>query len=129
MFKTVKKKKILIVDDEESFTHVVKLNLEATGSYEVCVENNSLAAIDTARKFRPDFIFLDIIMTGKEGSEIANELVGDSVLQSTPYAFLTATVTPEEVNTFRGTIGGHSFLAKPVDTQQMIQCIENRTKR
>ena len=32
--------KILIVDDEEAFTRIVKLNLEDTGNYEVKAENN-----------------------------------------------------------------------------------------
>jgi len=33
------KKRILLVDDEKSFTSLLKLNLEDTGKYDVRVEN------------------------------------------------------------------------------------------
>ena len=33
------KKRVLLVDDEKSFTNLLKLNLEDTGNYEVRVEN------------------------------------------------------------------------------------------
>jgi DNA-binding NtrC family response regulator len=33
------KKRILLVDDEKSFTSLLKMNLEETGHYEVRVEN------------------------------------------------------------------------------------------
>ena len=33
-------KRILIVDDEIGFTEMVKINLEAAGNNEVCIENH-----------------------------------------------------------------------------------------
>ena len=33
------KTRVLLVDDEQSFTNLLKLNLEDTGNYEVKVEN------------------------------------------------------------------------------------------
>ena len=35
------KNRILVVDDEPSFTRLLKLNLERTGQYEVRAENRS----------------------------------------------------------------------------------------
>ncbi len=36
---TMRKKRILLIDDEPSFTRMLKLNLEETGAYEVREEN------------------------------------------------------------------------------------------
>ena len=44
----MKERRILIVDDEVSFTNIVKLSLELNGRYEVCVENDPRSEI---RKF------------------------------------------------------------------------------
>ena len=60
------KKKILVVDDEKSFTHLVKLALSV---YEILEENDSLRALETARQFQPDLMLLDIIMPGIDGRD------------------------------------------------------------
>ena len=125
------KKKILLVDDEEAFTKVVKLNLDATGKYEVKTENKGARALESARGFKPDLIFLDIVMPDTEGSEVALQLKNDKDLKSTPIVFLTATVTPDEVGMGSSgrNIGGQTFLAKPVSTQQMMDCIERHARK
>ena len=56
------KKKILIIDDEEQFTQMVKLNLEGTGRYYVFVENNAFNGYKITKVVMPDLILLDIIM-------------------------------------------------------------------
>ncbi|HDN85610.1 MAG: response regulator [Candidatus Omnitrophota bacterium] len=124
----MEKKKILIVDDEEGFTQMVKLNLEETGKYEVIVENKGKEAIFTAKKFKPDLIFLDIVMPDTDGGEIMQKMHSDEDLKDTPVVFLTALVTEKEVKSQEGIIAGHPFLAKPVTTQQLIECIEKYSR-
>ena len=122
------KKKILIVDDEVGFTRVVKLNLDATGKYDVMVENKGAEALDAVQSFKPDLIFLDIIMPDVEGSEVARQIKADPKLKDIPIVFLTATVTRQEVGAGRGLIGGLAFLAKPVHVQDLVNCIEQYTR-
>ena len=55
-------RRVLIVDNDESTTHLVKILLEKTGRYLVFEENDSTRAHQTARNFRPDLIFLDVVM-------------------------------------------------------------------
>ncbi len=66
----MKKKKILVVDDERGFTKMVKLNLEANGNYDVKIQNNPLEALQTAVEFKPDVILLDVIMPDMEGPDV-----------------------------------------------------------
>lgn len=121
---TLEKKKILLVDDEEALTKLIKLNLEGTGRYIVHVENQGLAALEAARAFEPDMIFLDVAMPDIEGSEVAGYLKQDALLSRVPVVFLTATVTADEVSQWGGQIGGRAFLAKPASTQQIVECIQ-----
>ncbi len=118
------KRKILVIDDEEGFTRLVKLNLEKTGRFEVRVENDALTSLQTARDFQPDLILLDIVMPGKDGGEVLAELQQDPVLKDVPVIFLTATVTLKGVEAQGGFIRDMPFLAKPVDPKTLVRRIE-----
>jgi CheY-like chemotaxis protein len=116
-------RRILIVDNDKNTTHLVKILLEKTGRYLVFEENDSTKAHQTARNFRPDLIFLDVVMPDRDGGEIAAQIQADPELQNTPIIFLTALVTRAEANAGLH-IDGHSFLAKPINLQELIHTIE-----
>ncbi|MBN1586284.1 MAG: response regulator [Candidatus Omnitrophica bacterium] len=120
------KKKVLIVDDEESLAKMIRLNLEDSGRYEVQVETFGSKAFAAAKEFKPDIIFLDIVMPDLEGSEVAFQIREDSEIGRIPIVFMTATVIKEEIGP-DGRIGGHPFLAKPVGTEDLVRCIERFT--
>lgn len=120
------KKKILIVDDEKNFTRMVKLNLEATGQYDVMIENDAKSVLKTAQEYMPDLVLLDVIMPDIEGPDVLCQLRQHETFRHTPVVFLTATVTKEEVNSQEGFIGGHVFLAKPGSVSELVTCIERQ---
>ncbi len=117
-------KRILMVDDEPAITRMAKLNLERTGNYTVRTENHGTMAISAAREFKPDLIILDIMMPDLSGDEISARLKEDPVLSSIKVIFMTAIVTHEETEATNHAIGGQIFLAKPVNTAEMIETIE-----
>jgi putative two-component system response regulator len=116
---TMSKKKILLVDDESGFTRLLRLTLPA---YEIREENNPLKAVQTAQDFKPDMIFLDVIMPEADGGTIAAQMKEDPVLRHVPIVFLTAIVSKDEAKD-RQEIGGCEFLAKPVSRDQIAACI------
>jgi len=122
------KKKILIVDDEVQFTQIVKMNLEETGEFEVRVENRGKDALAAVKAFKPDLIFLDIIMPDVDGTQIAESLKDDVLLDEIPVVFLTALVTKEEILSGGENIAGRKFLAKPAMTSQIIKCIKENIR-
>ncbi len=122
------KKRILLIDDEAAFTRLLKLNLEQTGHYEVRIENRAKKALAAARQFRPDLIFLDIVMPGMDGSAVAAEIKADAMSKHVPIVFLTAAVLKEEVDREGGIIGGHPFLAKPISGEDIIEYLKKHLK-
>ena len=117
-------KKILIIDDEEGFTKLVKLNLELTGKYEVRVENKGEKGLIAAKEYKPHLILLDVVMPDLEGSEVAAQLKEDPATKDIPVIFLTAILTKKERKGECGLIGGRAFLAKPVSLKELLDCIE-----
>lgn len=114
------KPKILLVDDEVSFTKLTAMTLS---DYEICEENNSAMALETARKFNPDLILLDVVMPDFDGGDLAAQLRADPVLKRVPIVFLTAIVTEKETEK-RRLFGGYPFIAKPVTPEALAEHIE-----
>lgn len=116
--------RILIVDDEPAITRMVKLNLERTKNYVVHAENQGRMAITAAREFKPDLIILDVMMPDLSGDEISARLKEDPGLSNIKVIFMTAIVTHAETDAMGHAIGGQIYLAKPVNTEEMIATIE-----
>ncbi|MEI8355010.1 MAG: response regulator [Deltaproteobacteria bacterium] len=119
------KKKILVVDDEVSLTHMIRRGLEAKGNYLVMEENSGRRAITAARSFRPDIVLLDVMMPDLDGGSVAAIFAEDDDLKHIPIVFLTAIVTKEETQPTGSVIGRHTFMAKPVNLDDLLTCIED----
>jgi len=122
------KTKILIIDDETAITHMIKLNLERTGLYEVQEENEGKRALESALKFMPDLILLDVMMPDMSGDEVATLLKQNEKLKNTVLVFLTAIVTRDETANGHHKIGGNLFIAKPVKTEDLLCIISKLLK-
>ncbi|HHO68785.1 MAG TPA: response regulator [Gammaproteobacteria bacterium] len=121
---STRKTKVLVVDDESGITRMIKLNLEKTGDYEVWTVNEGCRAIEAARLFKPDIIFLDVMLPDLQGDRIAEQLREDEELKDIKRVFMTAIVTRDETADGGNEIGGNHFLAKPVKTRDIIRMIE-----
>jgi len=62
------------------------------------------------------------------GSEVAAQMKEDDDTKDIPVVFLTAVVGKEEVVQRGGVIGGHLFVAKPVDIKQLIEVIDENIR-
>ncbi|HSD11165.1 MAG TPA: response regulator [Candidatus Binatia bacterium] len=122
----MRKKRLLLVDDEEAFGRLLKLNLEEAGSYEVSVETDGTRAVASARAFQPDLILLDVIMPDTDGGAIGAEILADHELKKIPIIYLTAAISRKELRGPSGIVGGRLFVAKPVDKQMLVRLIEEQ---
>jgi CheY-like chemotaxis protein len=123
------KKRILLVDDEKSFTTLLKLNLEEMGPYEVRVENWAEDALAATREFKPDLVLLDIIMPRMPGGNVAALLQADPDLKNIPIVFLTAAVRKHQVEENEGIISGFPCIAKPASVDAIIETIEKYVRK
>ena len=117
------KKRILIVDDEGDLAWLLKLNLERTRHFDVAVETNPLAAVETARAFGPDIVLLDLIMPQCSGGELAAQLEAALAPGSVTIIFLTAALPASTADGAARRMAGYQFLAKPVAFPQLFDCL------
>ena len=117
--------RVLLVDDEAGFTTAVKLNLQATGKFEVEAINQGSQALAKALEFRPDIAILDIVMPDMDGGDVARQIRTHPQLQSVKILFLTALVKEGDVSAGNIVEAGEDvMIAKPVTADRLTQCIE-----
>ena len=116
-------RRLLIIDDEPQLTAMVRGAFAATGRYLIKEENRSLRALHAARHFHPDLILLDMLMPELDGSEVARQLRDDPALQDVPILFVTSLAANGVIGSV-GFLSGYSFVAKPFQISDLINCVE-----
>ncbi len=121
----MERKKILIVDDNKEICELIKEYLEMIDDFDVKTETSSSLAIATIHAFKPDLIFLDIVMPETEGPEISRKLFLEKDYRDIPVIFLTGIVTDHEIDKMSGYLDGRPCLAKPITLKKLVACIQS----
>ena len=113
------KKKILIIDDEESIRGVLKDSLEYEG-YNVMEAINSEEALRKARSILPDLIILDLGIPSIGGLEVCRILRKDEKTKTIPIIILT--VRSREVDKVIGLelLPNHTVTLSPPSHEPLI---------
>lgn len=122
-------KRLLIVDDDRDFVEAVSSYLEGNG-FTVFRAHDGAEAIRLAKLERPDLILMDIMMNERtEGFFTIHEIRRDPALKPVPIFVLSAFCTrlPDfEIPSSGGWLAHDMFLAKPVDTGELLDRIRQR---
>jgi len=119
--------KVLVVDDEEPILELLKYNLEKQG-YDVRTATDGQVAVDTAKKFHPDLVLLDIMMPRMDGVEACRQLRSIPELQNTFIVFLTA--RSEEYSEVAGfDVGADDYITKPIKPRALMSRISALFRR
>lgn len=116
--------KIMIVDDEEYNILVFRKFLQAAGFRNIVYTDDSTAAVEMAKRERPDVLLLDVMMPRVNGLEILATLVCDPRFRHLPVIILTASTERESKNTALS-MGATDFLSKPIDKADLIPRVRN----
>jgi DNA-binding response OmpR family regulator len=107
--------RILAVDDEPLYQHLLKVNLEKEG-YEVLTANNGEEALDMVSTRHPDLVIMDIMMPKLDGLTASERI---RQFSNVPIIILTA--RGEEQDRVRGlNIGADDYVIKPFSATELI---------
>ena len=113
--------KILYVEDELFLGKIVRESLE-TRNFEVTMETDGAAAVQSFLSSKPDVCVLDVMLPNKDGFEIAEEI--RKFDQLIPIIFVTAkTQTNDLVKGF--SLGANDYIRKPFSMEELIVRIDN----
>ncbi len=123
----MKKKKVMVVDDELDLLKMLKLNLENTDKYEVQTMSDAGNIIALVKLFQPDIILMDILMPKVNGAQACKMLKDDPEVRHIPIITLTALDTEKDKIIMFG-LGVADFLTKPIGHDELITKIEKVLK-
>ena len=118
----MKKKKVMIIDDNKEFTDELKEALALSG-YDVTAVNDTIDVSNIAIKVKPDVILLDLKMPKKSGIQLAYELRQIGILINVPIIAISA-FYKEGTFSLMKVHGITTYLSKPVDLIHLINEIE-----
>lgn len=117
----MKKKKILIVDDETDFLNIIKIRLEEN-KYEVITAVDGAEALQKVEKESPDAVLLDILLPKVDGLRTLKKIREKD--KDLPVYIITAFSNEERFKLARK-IGASGFIVKTSDLQKEIKNITN----
>lgn len=117
-------KEILIVEDEVKIAHLLRDYLKKEGYAVICMERGD-TVIPYLRKKIPELILLDIMLPGKEGTEVCREIRKFSTV---PVIMLTAKA--DETDRVVGLeLGADDYICKPFSPREVMARIKAVLRR
>ncbi len=114
----IRKRRVLIVDDEDHIVQMLDINMRTQGYESICV-NSGEQALDAAAKLHPDIILLDVMMPEMDGLEVCRRLKADPETRSIPVIMVSA--KSEERDKIAGLMGGaDDYITKPFNLQELF---------
>jgi two-component system alkaline phosphatase synthesis response regulator PhoP len=114
-------RKVLLVDDERHIRHLVEYKLQSVG-FTVLQASNGRAALEIARREKPDLIVTDFQMPEMNGLQLARKLKEDVWTAQIPLIMITSrghrVPASELVDTEI-----RQLLPKPFSPREFLNCV------
>lgn len=116
------KKTIMIVDDNHSILDIMTLMLKGAG-YAVRVTTDGRDVLNL-KKPLPDLLFLDLLLSGTNGSELCTQLKSDNKTKNLPIIIFSANINIKKI---AKTCGADGFLTKPFEMNELLKMARKHT--
>jgi DNA-binding response OmpR family regulator len=111
------KKKVLLVEDDESVRQLVRVTLQMN-DFEVVEARDGLEGLLLLEMHHPDAVVLDLMMPDVGGERMLAQLRATPETKQTPVVIITG--KPEVAPEVIGLVGRENFFPKPFDPDAVI---------
>lgn len=119
------KQRILLVEDEQSLSETIKLNLELEG-YAVQTAKDGKNALKSFKGERFNLVILDVMLPEMDGFTVCEAIRLEN--QTVPVLFLTAkNSSADRINGLK--IGADDYLTKPFNLEELLLRVQNLLRR
>lgn len=116
----IKLGKIVLIDDDESFSDLAKQFLEEEGFTVICAENGE-EGIEKIEEECPDLVLLDVMMPGIDGWTVYQQI--QSIKSDVEIAFLTALEKMPSMDKFN--ISDYIVKRRPFKKEKLVKRVRN----
>jgi DNA-binding response OmpR family regulator len=114
-------KKVLVIEDEPNIVEAISFILSRDG-WDVSTHANGETAADTVRGGTPDVLILDVMLPGRSGFEILQELRGEDATADLPVLMLTARGQKKD-RELAARLGVTRFMTKPFANSEVLEAV------
>ncbi len=116
------KRKVLVVDDDRDLVELLVDVLERDGRFETRAVNNGFEAGMMVKEYRPDLIILDVMLPDINGKDVCVRVRNDKSLEAVKIVCVSGMVEEDKIEELHRA-GANEFLAKPFETERLIERI------
>lgn len=116
-------RRVLVVEDNLDTVHSLVMLLRQDG-HQVDFAINGYAALDVAKRFRPDVVLLDLGLPGLDGFDVCSRLRSEPELAQARIIAVTAYAHDEHRVRSRAA-GCDLHIAKPYDPQHLLAAVRS----
>jgi len=121
------KKRILVVEDEESLLKLESILLAAKG-YQVTGVVDGTAALEEIAASKPDLVILDVMIPELDGFEVCRRIKASPETSHIPVVMLTAKKNQQDVE-HGERMGADAYLTKPFKAAVIMEAVEHLLRR
>lgn len=118
-------KRVLIIDDDQGILEAISAILELEG-YTVDATDKSQYLDKIPKDKIPDIILLDLLLSGKDGTVLVEQIKGKKGMKKIPIIMLSAHPQAKEA---AERVGVTDFIAKPFDMEELLSMIDKHIKK
>lgn len=110
---------VLLVDDMSDQLNQIKSIVTGQG-FQVITAQSGKEALEKAEEYKPDLIFLDIVMPEMDGFATCRELKSNSATKDIPVVFVSSK-DQEADKVWAQMQGSKAYITKPYSEEQIIK--------
>ncbi len=113
--------RILLCDNEQSLRNLMRASLDGLG-HEVHEATTGDEGLRLARELAPDLVLLDMMMPGRSGLDVVQDLRADPSLADVAVVMVTARVQADDREAALAA-GADAFLSKPFRPAELVALV------
>lgn len=114
-------KRVLLVEDEPNIIEAISFILSRDG-WEVSTHANGETAVSAVQTGAPDVLILDVMLPGRSGFDILQDLRSDPATQDLPVLMLTARGQRKD-RELAARLGVTKFMTKPFSNADVLSAV------
>lgn len=114
---------VLLIEDEQNIIEAIRFLLSREG-WRVDTHNNGTDAVDVVRELNPDLVVLDVMLPGRSGFDILEDLRAQDDTADLPVLMLTARGQSRD-REMAEKAGVSRFMTKPFSNAEVLTAVRD----
>ncbi len=112
-------RQVLVIEDEPNIIEAISFILSRDG-WDVATHSNGETAVEAVHKLLPDALILDVMLPGRSGYDILQDLRKDDATRDLPVLMLTARGQKNDRD-LAERLGVNKFMTKPFSNAEVLE--------